>query len=457
MSAKDQPLTSLRIREALERLVSAQRFLVGFSGGADSTALLTALSRQREHLPGVLEAIHFNHGLHDHCQDWQAHCEACCAELEIPLTTHRLALSPGAGNIEALAREARYHFVEQHLEPGMVYLTAHNRDDQAETLLLHALRGSGIDGMAGIPAVRRLGQGRVARPLLGESRSAIEQYLQLNQVQWIEDDSNRDTHFDRNFLRHEIIPLLESRWPAAVASLATTATHLGAAAAALDTMLSQHAQLDASPGLSLPLQDLHPLDSMASLVIRAWLRRRNVAPPPQARLNELLVQLQSASRDKHCEMRWSNHALRLYSDALHLSDQPDLPACPQRTWHGAPTLDLGEALGAVTLRGDRLDIPAGWTIGPRRAGGTMRTVEAGPSRKLKKLIQEHPIPPWQRNSVPLLYWDNETVAIGDWLLAPRLQDWLRRQGIEFSWQPKAPELVETRNACRALWAGRNPG
>ncbi len=457
MSAKDQPLTSQRVRESLEQLVSAQRFLVGFSGGADSTALLTALSRQRARLPGVLEAIHFNHGLHDQCQAWQVHCEAYCAELEIPLTTHSLALPAGSGNIEAMAREARYAFVEQRLEPGGVYLTAHNRDDQAETLLLHALRGSGIDGMAGIPAVRRLGQGRVARPLLGESRVAIEHYLRSNQLKWIEDDSNRDTRFDRNFLRHEVIPLLESRWPAAAARLAATATHLGATATALETLLGQHARLDGSPGLSLPLGSLQPLDSMAPLVIRAWLRRHNVAPPPQARLNELLVQLQGASRDKHCEMRWSNHALRLYGDALYLSDQPDLPACPQRTWHDAPTLDLGEALGVVTLRGDRLDIPAGWSIGPRRAGGAMRTDEAGPNRKLKKLIQEHPIPPWQRNSVPLLYWDDEPAAVGDWLLAPRLRDWLGRQGIEFSWQPEAPELVETRDACQALWAGRNPG
>ena len=457
MSAKDQLLTSQRIREALERLVGAQRFLVGFSGGADSTALLTALSRQREHLPGSPEAIHFNHGFHDQCHAWQAHCEAYCAELGIPLTTHRLTLPPGAGNIEAMAREARYHFVEQRLEPGAVYLTAHNRDDQAETLLLHALRGSGIDGMAGIPAVRCLGQGRVARPLLGESRSAIEQYLQRKQVKWIEDDSNRDTRFDRNFLRHEVIPLLESRWPAAAARLAATATHLGAAATALESLLGEHARLDRSPGLSLPLQSLEPLESMASLVIRAWLRRHNAPPPPQARLNELVAQLQGASQNKHCEMRWSNHALRLYGDALYLSDHPDLPACPQRTWSGGAKLDLGETLGAVNLHGACQDVPNGWAVGPRRAGGAMRTVEAGPSRKLKKLIQEHPIPPWQRNSVPLLYWDDEPVAVGDWLLAPRLRDWLGRQGIEFRWQPKAPELVETRDACQALWASRKPG
>lgn len=456
MAVKDKPVLTEHIREKLEQITDARRFLIGFSGGADSTALITALQRLRDDLGAPLEAIHFNHGLHEQAQTWQDHCQTYCSKLAVPLTVHQLGLSAEMGNIEAVAREARYSFLEAHLQTGAVYLTAHNQNDQAETLLLNALRGSGVDGLAGIPPVRSLGPGRVARPLLEIPRSVIEAYLVSENVTWVEDLSNTNTNLDRNFLRHRVIPLMESRWPAAVSRLAKSAAHMATAAKALDAMVSEFAQLESHAGMTLPLGALEAgTGEMPALVIRTWLRQHRVPAPPEARLDELIVQLEGAGPENHCEVRWRHYALRQFGEMLHLTRTPDLPPCPEMTWREDPRIYLGPFLGTLCLKGSTPTVPSGWSAGPRSDGAVMRTHAGGPHRKLKKVIQECAIPPWQRDSIPVLYWNGEPAAIGDWVLAPRLQDWLERHSIEFEWEPETPELVETRLRCRATTKARS--
>ncbi len=421
-------------------------YLVGFSGGADSTALLQALCELGPELNTDIEAIHFNHGIHQESGSWQRHCERFCKERNVRLTIESLSLGASGANRENNAREMRYRIVAHHLNPHAIYLTAHTADDQAETLILHAMRGSGVEGLAGIPEIRPLAGGHVVRPLLGFSRQALEAYLMERGVDWIEDPSNLDVRHDRNFVRHHVMPLLKSRWPSARESLARSARHLRATVGALEALL---ARIDLQPeqdgGVQLQkFYDLGP-ENM-SVILRWWLKQENAPPVPQSRLIEFIAQITSASRDAHCETTWAGWAVRYYNDQLFLLPPPQPPDCPEKKWTG-PALSLGPEVGTLRLVGGDSVLPSGWTVGPRRPGTRIQLRSGGPRRKLKKIFQEQNIPPWQRESIPVLYWGDEAVAVGDWMKAPRLRGWLADAGLQYRWDPAHPDLVRLREIC----------
>lgn len=419
----------------------ARRYLVGFSGGADSTALLTALHARKDQLQAHIEALHFNHGLQDDAPRWRAHCEDFCTKRGIPLTCQALEISSRAGNVEARAREARYRYVEEHLDSKSLYLTAHNADDRAETFLMHALRGSGLKGLASIPDIRPLGRGYVVRPLLEFHRSELTQYLQDKGIGWIEDPSNLDTDMDRNFLRQEVIPLLESRWPAARKSLARSSRHLRTAGSVLHELLLQQTGLDDHDGLVLPLAVLDSLGAPArSLVLRAWLEDQGAPSLPESRLEEFTGQLDASEPGSQCETSWSGWTLKRFRDAVHLVPPGPDHECPRLTWEAGPVLDLGPGLGTLQLTGKDGPLPDRWSVAPRKPGGSMQLHHDGPRRKLKKVFQEQGIPPWRRQAIPVLYWDDEAVALGDWCLAPRFRRWLTEHGLGYRWEPSDPQL-----------------
>lgn len=441
MSSKAAPFDSQALVERLFSYPRATRYLVGFSGGADSTALLEALHSQEDSIPAGIEAVHFNHALQPESDRWQAHCESFCAARNIPLISHQLQIEEKLGSLEERAREARYRYVERHIDSHTIYLTAHNADDRAETFLLNAVRGSGLDGLASIPEIRSLGTGYVARPLLEFPRLALTQYLERKGTRWIEDPSNRDIGIDRNFIRLEVMPLLQSRWPAARDTLARAARHLRTASSTLQELLVRHAELDRFGALELPLAALDSLGSAArGLILRAWLRARGAPPLPEVRLEEFLRQLETSAPGSKCEASWEGWALRQYRDRMYLLPPGELPTCPERAWNAVPRLQLGPGLGAVQLSGDGRGLPDHWTVAPRRPGGKIQLQPGGPRKMLKNVFQEMAIPPWQRRSVPVLYWGEDAVAIGDWSLAPRFEAWLAQHRLRYRWEPDDPEL-----------------
>ena len=448
MSDRDPPFASQDLRERMLTYPAAGKYLVGFSGGADSTALLAALHEQRAHFKAAIEAIHFNHGLQADSDLWQQHCQRFCSERGIPLTCHALEMSAKMANLESRARQLRYRYLDAHVDEGTLYLTAHNADDRAETFLINALRGSGLDGLASIPHIRVLGKGYVARPLLEFSRASLEAWLTGKGIGWLEDPSNQDTAMDRNFIRLEVFPLLESRWPAARQTLARTARHVRIATAMLEKLVTQQARLHDYDEPFLPLEALHSLGrDAAGLVLRAWLRRQGAPPLPEARLEEFLRQVASAASDAQCETAWSDWTLRLFREELHLLPPGESPECPRLDWNGRPSLDLGPQLGTLQVHGDIDAIPDHWAVGARQPGGTIQLHPDGPRRKLKKVFQELPIPPWQRGSIPVLYRDDQPVAVGDWLMAPHFAAWLAESGLEYRWEPLNRELRQTRKRC----------
>lgn len=457
MPELDARFSSRRLRERLLAYPRPRRYLVGFSGGVDSTALLSALHEQRAHLEATLEAIHFNHGLQAQADSWERHCRDFCSTRDIVLTCHALDLSRETANLEGRARALRYGHLENCLDEDTLYLTAHNADDRAETFLLHALRGSGVDGLASIPEIRPLGNGHVARPLLPFTRKALLAYLARKNIDWIEDPTNQDARIDRNFIRLEVLPLLETHWPAAREAFARAAQQARRASAVLNELVVRQARLDRYDDMALPVDALCSLgDDAASLILRAWLRRQGTPSLPQARMEEFLGQLSTAAADSRCETSWAGWMLRRFSGALHLIPPGELPACPKRDWDTSSALNLGPEIGKVIISGECGNAPGDWSVGPRKPGDTIRLHHAGPNRKLKKVFQEQGVPPWQRNSIPVLCRDGEVMAIGDWLRAPEFKAWLEERGCEYSWRPAHPELRRTRRRCIDIQAAPAP-
>ena len=450
MNTRRQGFDGAVLLESLARLPRPRRYRVGFSGGADSTALLQALFECRDRLAAPLDAIHFHHGLHAAADDWLAHCEAFCRARDIPFHGERLDIPVGENDSpEEAARNARYRAAARLLQPEEMFLTAHHAQDQAETLFLNLMRGGGIEGVAGIPPSRKLGRGWVGRPLLDVERPELEHWLRERAITWREDPSNTDVAFDRNFLRHQVFPLLERRWPGLARRLARTARHARQSAAATAAFIAQSTGDLLQDPVLLPVAALlEPAPAIRSLVLREWLRRSELPALPEARINAFLDQLGDAGSGPQAEVRWAGWMLKRYRDRVWLHSELPALACAARQWQNAGRMTLGPASGTLGLTDRTVTPPPGWTVGPRRSGVRFRRAADGPSRTLKHCFQACGVPPWLRPGVPILYWDDEPVAIGDGPVADRLRRWLDDHGVTLCWQPAETVLERVRDNCR---------
>ena len=189
-----------------------KKIYVAFSGGPDSSAMIHLISKMKTDMKIAPQAIHINHNLSDKSDDWESHCKNVCLDLNIDLITESVQIKSEGGGIESAARKSRYKIFKSILKEDEQIILAHHSDDVAETILMRMLRGTGIEGIEGPKQKRNLGNGILIRPFLEVSKKQILEYLKENKVDFIEDDSNKDNKFDRNFLRNKIFPLLEDRW-----------------------------------------------------------------------------------------------------------------------------------------------------------------------------------------------------------------------------------------------------
>jgi len=442
-----KPFAPDRLLVAIQSLPAATRWWIAYSGGADSSALLHAMARLRERIAGDLQALHVDHGLHEGAANWAQHCREVCRWLDIPLRCERIQVRHDSGvGIEAEARRRRYELAASLLGPGDILLTAHQADDQAETVLLNLMRGSGVDGLAGMPPVRPLGRGLLARPLLAFSGASLRSYLNRQGHVWVEDSSNMELAYDRNFVRHQLLPLLENRWPGARDNLALSARHCREASQFLaDTIRSLLHRCTPIPAV-LELHALHAsLDgthrkSALKLVLREWLRVNDAPPMPRQRLQECLRQLESTEPDGRLEIRWEAWVLRWFRDRLWLQREDDIQPCPECDARTGSVLDLGPVLGEWSLlgAGPYPDWPL--RIQARRGGERLRCLAGGKHRSVKHLLQEARVPPWLRESIPLLWLNDEVVAVADWVLDLDFKRRLDRRGLRLHWRPSDPVL-----------------
>ena len=414
------------------------RLLVALSGGADSTALLLSISETAHAGQHPLEALHFNHAVQDHSDQWQTHSQQLCDSLGLAL---HCGLARGWSRqqpSETELRQARYDWMNELMKPGDVLLTAHHRDDLAETLLLNLMRASGIHGQRAIAPSRTFGPGLLLRPFLQLRRSRIESWLQQRGVQWMDDPSNRDPGVPRSFIRHQVIPELQKHWPDAAESLARSAELSGEAAALVDEYCDQDLDALVDPGqdaLSVSgLQQLQPARQRA--VIRRWIQRRGFPAPPASRLMELQRQL---SGDGGLLIAWPNCELRRYRDGLRLMHPLlDMATDWRVEWHrGACELPAG--LGRLEWRrlsdNSLVDGPVPpLSVDFDPACSRFRPAGSARTRTLKNLFQEQGIPPWERVRIPRIYRGQELIGLGDLLGSDSLAQLQQETQSRLVWQ-----------------------
>ena len=434
------------IHSALARFLAAHRSLgaqqpavgriiVAFSGGLDSSVLLHALST----LPGIdrnaLHAVHIDHGLHQHSGDWSGQCAAFAAKLSIGFQMLRVQVVDVAEfGPEGAARRARYAAFDAIVQADDLLLTAHHADDQAETLLLRALRSAGLEGMAAMRPLRALGAAQLGRPLLDTPRAEILGYAQRHHLHWIEDPSNLDQRLDRNFLRHQVLPLLESRWPQARRALAGSARNLRAAESAARAELDRRvAAASGKASNRIRIIDLqrYPHEEAATL-IRHWLLGSQLPPPPPRVLDEVLTQLAQAQADRNIRICWPGGELRRYRGELFaMCSQPSHVVLPTRDWILPDALDLGDGR---QLRIEGNTPPRTLRVRARLGGETLCVAANRPRRELRLLFQEHGIPPWQRERLPYLCAGDHLVAVGDTFLDHEFRQWLQYHGARLAFR-----------------------
>jgi len=412
--------------------------LVGFSGGLDSTVLLHLLA----HAPAAralgLRAVHVHHGLQPAADAWAAHCQRVCDQWQVPLQVVRVQVDVAAGEgLEAAARRARHAAFAGLLQAGERLALAHHRDDQAETFLLRALRGSGVEGLAAMREYREFGAGQLWRPLLRVPRAALEAHARRHGLPWIDDPSNGEDAFDRNFLRNTVMPLLATRWPDAAAVFARSAALAGEATTLLQAQDERwlHACRDGDDGHALSVAALSALPAPAcARVLRLWARQCGLPPLPGHGVARIQHDLLGAGHDRQAEFRWQQARIVRWRDRLHVAAvYPPWPDGWQADWDGRTPLPLPDG-GVLALHGaPGFDAPL--QVRQRRGGERIRLPGRAHSHLLKHRLQASDIPPWLRPQLPLLCDGTQVLAAGDGIVAAPLRDWLQSRGAQLRWQP----------------------
>ena len=396
---------------------NAATWRVAFSGGLDSTVLLHLLAHlaKNQSLP-ALSAIHVHHGLLAAADAWPAHCQSICEALGVPLQVVHVQVQPGA-SLERAARDARYGAFVEATQANELLLTAQHRDDQAETLLFRLLRGAGVRGLSGMPSQRPLGRGHLLRPLLDVSRAELEAYATAHQLSWIEDPSNQDRQFSRNYLRHQVFPVLTERWPQAVATMARSAAHLSEAQALLDEL----AQIDLAEATTVNDFDWLGVPSLelASLAKRSAARQRNALSHWLASLTRLpdsdhwsgWEDLRDATGDARPVWRLADGELHRSAGRIWWLSGCWLCSPPPAVQWADPSKSLVLAEnGVLTLTGQ---IPDGPLHIRYREGGEVMDLPDRGHRDLKRLLNERGVPGFARGRLPLLYHGEQLLAVAN--------------------------------------------
>jgi tRNA(Ile)-lysidine synthase len=422
------------LRQRIESIPLSSHLWVAYSGGVDSHVLLYVLAHElRELTQGRLSAIHINHNLQSLSTAWAEHCQLICQQLKVPLHINSIQVSANSTQgLEAAAREARYAALHSCLKQNDILLTAHHISDQAETVLLQLLRGSGVRGLAAMSDYKSFGVGFLWRPFLSNelacSRGDLLQYAQANKLQWIEDSSNQNTLLTRNYIRHEIMPLLLQRWSASEKLLARTAQHCREA----ETLLEEIAANDitniiGSKPNTLSISRLLKLSlARRHNALRFWLRERGLPALESKHFQQFETTIVYSQKDKQPLLRWGTAQIRRYRDDIFIEQAAkanDYKAL-SFTWDLSKPLTLPEGLGTlyseqVVGKGFKITTNANITVRFRQGGERCQPLGRTGSHPLKKLLQEWGVPPWHRDKIPLLYQDDQLVSVVGYCICSR--------------------------------------
>jgi len=395
----------------LQALTRSKKILIAYSGGLDSHALLHLASQASQANNFQVRAIHIHHGLQEVANEWIPHCQHVCDELNIPLIIQYLNLTLKKGkSLEEIARNARYAAFVESLEKDEILLTAHHQNDQAETLLLQLFRGAGVQGLAAMPSIVDFGLGQHIRPLLDFSRKSLETYAKENKLDFIEDPSNQDTVFDRNFLRNKILPELRKRWPSIDKTISRSASIQAETKQLLDEYAEQDLlsiQSDSSSSKKLNISKLQ-IFSMArqKLVVRYWILSNGFKPPSEKKLKHIFTDVIDAGEDTQPLVEWRGVEVRRYKDELYIMK-------PLQDHNNNQVIEWGDPQSSLNIKSLDYPLPAlsasqydkniPVTVRFRQGGEKFYHPKRGIKLSLKNYLNESNVPPWLRSRIPLVY------------------------------------------------------
>lgn len=398
-----------RFVTVLDSIQQPDIFVVALSGGLDSTALLHLMAN---YASKKTIAVHVNHGLSPNADQWQHHCAAICEQLKIPFYSEKIDVSPSQGeSIENVARELRYAALKKYIEKNRVLLTAHTKDDQAETFLLQALRGAGPKGLAAMSFLTSFGLGRHCRPLLSFSREELGEYVRDQKLTWIEDESNQNTRFDRNFLRRDVLPTIKERWPSAGDTITRAAMQCARTTQLLEEIAAEDLRL-----IQSKLPNRLSIEACKQLsferqnnVLRFWFRQFNLLMPSEKQLQQIKQQFFESESDAQPLFTLQGYELRRYRDDLYLiNTMSEHDEKLSLKWNTKEALTLPNDLGVLQKENlSSTTIPETVCVRFRQGGEKLG------KHCLKKMFQEWGVPPWLRSRVPLIYdGDNLIEVVG---------------------------------------------
>lgn len=425
-----QNLLSNLYRMLQQQGLTHAAFLLAYSGGLDSTALLSLFAQLKQQLPQLqLRAIHIHHGLSPNADHWAQHCQQQSEQFHIPLVIEKVRLDPKK-SLEDAAREARYQAFKRHLNDNEILVTAHHLNDQSETLLLALKRGSGVKGLAAMQVRSELWQMPIFRPLLPYSREQLAQYVATQHLTWIEDESNQDDRYDRNFLRNRILPELRRRWTAIDRTLQRSAQHCYEQQQLIDELLQPlFEQLYCRQNRTLDIRQFADYSRpKQNALLRLWLSQSAVAMPSQPQLEQLIEQVIFARYDSQPQLALVETVIRRYQQRLYLTEHyADLS---QRIIEVAvgKNIRLPDNLGEVRFEPQADGLKVIWRQNQERIfalplpengeniqlrfhyAGKVRLAANRANQEIKKIWQQADIPPWQRQRTPLVFYGDEFIS-----------------------------------------------
>lgn len=416
-------------------LTSRQTLWIAYSGGLDSQVLLHALATlgKEEKIQNPIHAVHINHGWSENAKQWAHYCEKTCTDLQVPCTVIEVDAKPQKGESpEASARTARYNAFAKLLNSGDYLLTAHQQDDQAETLLLQLLRGAGVKGLSSMPVIIHFGSGYHLRPLLLNSRAELHQYAKEKKLSWIDDESNQNLRFNRNFIRHEIMPTIRQRWPQATKTLTRVAEHCAQA----HLLLEELARIDlcktqGSKPNTLSIQKLLALSTARwQNLFRYWLQQQDLTLPNKAHLQRIATDILQSKKDANPQVKWDEIIICRYDDDLYALNFHFLSQHNNKSiisWSFTKPLEIkniGTLIAKPTLgRGIRITGLSldKITVRFRQGGERCQPTGRSGSHPLKKLMQAWHIPTWERDRIPIIYYAEEIIAVIGYCVCERYE------------------------------------
>ena len=398
------------------------RYVVGYSGGIDSTVLLHAINKMAGHIPVV--AVHINHQLIPQAAEWEKHCRKFSESISVEFLSRKVIIDMNSGyGLEAASRKGRYDSFKQLIRKNDYLLTAHNQDDQVETVLLNIFRGCGLRGIRGIPASRKFFEGRLVRPLLRVSRNEISEYAKKYKLSWIEDPSNQYQKYDRNFLRHKILAQLKTRWPAVNNNVRKTSE----LASEINAELKEIALIDAPLFYKNNQLDIRGIKNLSPArqknILRYALLSLGFPLPSSIKLNQVINEVINARVDRQPLVQWSDVQVRRYRKKIYFLSEYFQPKenNTEKIYLNGPNWQLGKGLGNLSLEKSDIGIKRsiakeGFNVTFRAGGEKIKPLGSGYSRKVKKLFQEAAVVPWMRENIPLLFYEGNLIAVADmWL------------------------------------------